>query len=734
MSNDPMVEIRTSFFIECEELLESLQDALTQMDDALDSGEQDTETINIVFRAVHSIKGGAGAFGLDSLVAFAHRYETVLDELRAGRLEVTAENMKLFFRAADCLQDHVRAARDDGQQPPASEEILAELEALTGGASDEATEVADFQPMTLSLDLGFETEQPEEPTAGGAGSVYHLIITPTADLFRSGNEPLMLLRALAELGQTKIICDRSRLPLLDEINPEQSYLSWQVDLDTGSKPEDVQEVFDFVEDVCDIQFTAGNVGAAEVILPTAQPSANETCIAPDSDLSPPSPDLPVEAENPSPVVAPQSDPAPVTQTEGDVAPPLKADTPRARPADSASSTVRVDLERIDRLVNLVGELVINQAMLAQSVEEAGLPSNSAVVSGLEAFMMLTRDIQDSVMMIRAQPVKPLFQRMARIVREASSATGKEVRFVTEGETTEVDKTVIERLADPLTHMIRNAVDHGLEPPEKRRDAGKPDEGVITLSAQHRSGRVLIEIMDDGNGINRTRVREIAVEKGLISVDAQLTDNEIDNLLFLPGFSTAREVSALSGRGVGMDVVRSSIQSLGGRIAISSEPGRGTKFSISLPLTLAVLDGMVVTVEDQTLVVPLSSIVESATITSEDMRPLGSGSSVLHIRGSFVPIYDLGVELGFRQPQFNHDGTIVLLTAQEDGKRAALMVDAILEQRQVVIKGLAQGYGDISGVAAATILGDGQIALIIDPGDLVQNSSGRTRSQDYALAG
>ncbi|WP_349665896.1 chemotaxis protein CheA [Phaeovulum sp. NW3] len=382
----------------------------------------------------------------------------------------------------------------------------------------------------------------------------------------------------------------------------------------------------------------------------------------------------------------------------------------------------------------MGELVINQAMLAQTVAEAGLPPNSPVMTGLEAFMMLTRDIQDSVMMIRAQPVKPLFQRMARIVREASSAIGKEVRLKTEGENTEVDKTVIERLADPLTHMIRNAVDHGLETPEVRAAAGKPTEGLVTLSAQHRSGRVLIELSDDGAGINRPKVREIAIERGLIPADAVLSDSDIDNLLFLPGFSTAKEVSALSGRGVGMDVVRSAIQALGGRVSIHSEPGKGTRFSISLPLTLAVLDGMVVSVAGETLVVPLSAILETASLASGDIRALGPETNVIHLRDAFMPLYDIGAELGYRTPQASYEGGIVLLTALEDGSRAALVVDSIMEQRQVVIKGLQQSFGHIQGVAAATILGDGQIALILDPADLVSNASGRTRIPDTALAG
>ena len=324
-------------------------------------------------------------------------------------------------------------------------------------------------------------------------------------------------------------------------------------------------------------------------------------------------------------------------------------------------------------------------------------------------------------------MKPLFQRMGRIVREASAAVGKEVRLKTEGEATEVDKTVIERLADPLTHMIRNAVDHGLETPEKREAAGKPREGVITLSAQHRSGRVVIEVQDDGAGINRPKVREIAITKGLVPADAQLTDSEIDNLLFLPGFSTAAQVSNLSGRGVGMDVVKSAITALGGRITITSEAGKGTTFSISLPLTLAVLDGMVVHVAGETLVVPLSAIVETATLQAEDIRALGPNTNVIHIRGGFVPLYDLGAELGYRAPKDSYVGDIVLLTSQEDGSRAALVVDAINEQRQVVIKGLQQSYGHIPGVAAATILGDGQIALILDPPDLVRSATGRTRT-------
>lgn len=317
------------------------------------------------------------------------------------------------------------------------------------------------------------------------------------------------------------------------------------------------------------------------------------------------------------------------------------------------------------------------------------------------------------MAIRAQPIKPLFQRMSRIVREAADATGKSVRLMTEGEATEIDKTVIERLADPLTHMIRNAVDHGIESREKREAAGKSDEGTVILSASHRSGRVVIEISDDGAGINRERVRQIAEEKGLIAEDAKLTDNEIDNLIFMPGFSTAKEVSALSGRGVGMDVVKRSIQSLGGKASIASMPGKGSIFTISLPLTLAILDGMVVDAEQETLVVPLTAIVETWKASPRDIHELGSGDKVLSIRGAFIPLIDVGCALGYRTEPIDPSDGVVICVENNEGGQSAIIVDAIQDQRQVVIKSLEENYGAVPYVAAATILGDGRIALILD---------------------
>lgn len=660
---DPLAEIREGFFAECEELIEALQDGLS----ALAPEAPDPEVINTVFRAVHSIKGGAGAFGFSELVTFAHRLESVLDTLREGHLALTEPALKQLFHAADLLQDHLRAAQQDTAAPE-GEDCLRALEAALPDRTDD--DPMAFRPLPLDLAQITDTAPP-----------WTLHFRPHAALYTSGNEPLYLLRALAQLGAARVQCDTAAVDGLDGFSTDHPALCWTIELPGEVAEPDIREVFDFVEDLCDLTITRVAVQAADIATPHPAPQ------------------------------------------------------PVPRPArDEVTTTVRVDLDRVDRLMNLVGELVINQAMLAQSVAAAGMQANSTVMTGLEAFSSLTREIQDSVMLIRAQPVKPLFQRMARIVREVSSATGKEVRLAVSGEATEVDKTVIERLAEPLTHMIRNAIDHGIERPDRRRFAGKPAEGMVHLSAQHRAGRLVITLSDDGAGIDRDRVRQIAIARDLIPADADLSEADIDNLLFLPGFSTASEVSSVSGRGVGMDVVRQGIHALGGRVTIESTPGAGTSFSISLPLTLAVLDGMVITVAGEMLVVPLSSITETAALHPGDVRKIAGGHHVLHIRGAFLPIFDIGAELGYRAPRNPEDGGIVLLTAQEDGARAALIVDGIVEQRQVVIKGLQGAFGPIAGIAAATILGDGRIALILDPADLVQNAGHSGRPKDLALAG
>ncbi|MZR13226.1 chemotaxis protein CheA [Maritimibacter sp. DP07] len=700
--SDPMAEIRASFFVECEELLEALQDGLQTLYDEMGDGE----TVNVVFRAVHSIKGGAGAFGLDTLVAFAHRFETALDLVRSGHLSASPDVLKLFFTCSDILTDLVREARDDiPHDPTRTDPILAELDTLLGATpADDVAEddPIDFEVTTLSLDLDLDAPgETEDPT-------WDITFTPGPLLYANGNEPQFLFRALRDLGDLTVTCHDNDLPPLEALDCEHAHLGWTLRLTTPEGRGAIADAFDFVEGLCSLDIMrADDAPPPPADLPDLAELDDLAALSgetPDPEKPIPEPVRPTSETAPSPEPSPRPAPA--------------AATPRA--------TVRVDLDRIDRLVNLVGEIVINQAMLSQSVDAAGVPPNSPVRTGLEEFQQLTRDIQESVMMIRAQPVKSLFQRMSRIVREASAAIGKDVRLRTEGENTEVDKTVIERLADPLTHMIRNAVDHGLEPGDAREAAGKPREGTVQLTALHRSGRVVIEVADDGAGINRPKVLAKAIEKELIPADSQLTDSEIDNLLFLPGFSTADRISNLSGRGVGMDVVRNAIQALGGRVTIQSEPGQGTTFSISLPLTLAVLDGMVVRVARETLVVPLNAIFETLAVTPDDLRAFGPNTHVINIRDTFVPLIDLGAELGYRHPLQDYTGSVVLLIGQEDGLAAAVVVDAIEDQRQVVIKGLQEAYGRVPGIAAATILGDGQIALILDPIDLVAQASGHTQ--------
>ncbi len=676
---DPMATIKETFFQECEEQLTELETGLV----AMEEGVADAETVNAAFRAVHSIKGGAGAFKLAALVRFAHAFETVLDLIRGERLAPKTAVMRVMLRSADVLADLVRAARDDEAPDEAhAEELRVELEGLSQDKAPEpaaATDDFGFQPLTLCFD---------DLDGAAAESTYSILLRPTATFYRRGNEPARLFRELARLGEISVACDDAGLPSFDELDFDSSCLAWRVRLVTSSDRAEVEEVFDFVGDDCELEITQEETTA----------------------------DGPIPLD---PAIF--DEPAPVAQAETGKPPVAEKAATKSKAEAPPSQTIRIDLDRVDRLANLVGELVINQAMLAQRVGEAGLPRSSGVVSGLAALEQLTREIQDGIMAIRAQPVKPLFQRMGRVVRELAETTGKLARLRTEGEATEIDRTVFEKLADPLTHMIRNAIDHGLEPAEDRIAAGKPEQGEIRLSAAHRSGRIIIDVSDDGRGIDRERVKAKAIERELIAPDAHLTNAEIDNLLFLPGFSTAAKISDISGRGVGMDVVKSSIQALGGRVTISSAPGAGTTFSMSLPLTLAVLDGMVVKVHDTTLVVPITAIVETLRPKSRDLHLLAPDVRLMADRGGFTPLVDVGRELGYRLSEADPLEGVVIVVEIEGSRRCALIVDEIVDQRQVVIKSLETNYRHVPGVAAATILGDGRVALILDIDTFIANS-------------
>ncbi len=715
---DSMAAIRQTFFQECEEQLSEMEIGLL----AMDEGNADSETVNAVFRAVHSIKGGAGAFKLSALVQFAHAFETALDHVRSGKLTPTPEMMKIMLRAADVLADLVEASRDGREVDEAGYAgVAADVKALTViDGVEEVEEVIDFQPAVI--DFGFsDIASDAQAIPETRAHEYRINFSPRPELYVNANETVLVFRELSRLGTVQATCDASAVPGLDALDPNGAYLSWSIQLSSELEIEAVREVFEFVE------------GEADLSIETdGQPEVSDADIAAllaQALGTPPAAEPEAEAEMPAQVIETAAEPTPdahnsqPASAEPVVAPlhaveTAKPDAKASAVAVPTQTTIRVEFDRVDRLINLVGELVINQAMLSQRVVEANFAGSSSVVIGLEELEQLTREIQESVMAIRAQPVKPLFQRMSRMVREVADATGKEVRLKTDGEATEVDKTVVERLAEPLTHMIRNAVDHGIESPEERLAAGKPAEGMVRLSAAHRSGRIVIEISDDGAGINRTKVRASAIKKGLIAPDVQLSDSDIDNLLFLPGFSTAATISSISGRGVGMDVVKRSILALGGRISISSRPGLGSTFSMSLPLTLAVLDGMAVSVAGQTLVVPLTAIVETLKPKKNDIHGLGADGLVMSIRDTFVPLIDVGTQLGFRDVAAKPENSVAILVETGGGARNALLVDAIQDQRQVVIKSLEANYGTVAGIAAATILGDGRVALILDVDALV----------------
>lgn len=694
-------ELHQIFFVECEESLVAAESGLA----ACANGTQDADTVNAIFRAVHSIKGGAGAFGFVALQAFTHTFETLLSDVREGAVALDEALVQLLLRALDTLSDHVTAARE-GAVAPEDGQLIAALEAAQAGNVAPATQPAaaeataaqnhdkDADDFALDLDALLDDISGEiAPMPSDNG--WAVCLRPHAGAMRNGGEPLLLLRELASLGAQCTACDTGAVPPLDELDPAQGYLGWSFSVPAAVSEEAVRDIFDFVGDDCGI------------------------AVGPDSAIPPMR-----MAPRPQPAA-----PAAAHHEAHAAAGSVPADAPVAAPATpappAAGQSIRIDLSKLDRLIDTVGELVIAQAMLAQRVSTEGLGATEelAMIEGL------TRDIQESAMSIRAQPIGSVFSRVPRILRELTASTGKHVRLEVSGEATELDKTVIERLGEPLTHLIRNAVDHGIETAQERLAAGKNAEGTLRLSAEHRSGRILIRIADDGRGIDRARVLGKAIEKGLVAPDAQLSSEEIDNLIFAPGFSTAQTVSNISGRGVGMDVVRQNVKDLGGRITIESEDGKGTSFTLTLPLTLAISDGMIVGVDDQALVVPLANVVESLRPEPGQVQGLGASRRMLNVRGRFIPIIPVAEAIG-ADGCSDGEGVLVVVDTEAAGQ-AALLVDAISDQRQFVIKSLDTHYRSVEGVAGATILGDGRVALILDVDGLVAGALSPARLKDAA---
>ncbi len=649
---------KTMFLDECDEHSRTLEQTLT----AMQRGARSQELVDDAFRAIHSIKGGAGMFGFDRIVPFAHKFETVLDGIRLGQIAISEELMSAALRATDCLSDLILAAGSGTELAPDYEKSSIRTLARLAGLSAE---------LPSSVPTPSRTEA---NTIIAPGSIQRFAIHfgPHAGLLKRANEPLLLVRQLQELGPLKVNADLSRLPSLADLQPNDAYISWNFELETSKGEAAIRDVFQFVEGDCNLTIRLHTTEAAG----------------------------PVEVQD-----VPDAAPA---QQEFTMAEPV-------------ISTIRVDVGRIDRLVNLAGEIAISQALVAQQIDQTLFNANPRLFQELSQLLIHTQNLQDSVMAIRAQPIGTIFDRMPRLVRELSEQINKKIILRISGEKTEIDKTMIEQLSDPIMHMIRNAADHGIESAEERKSAGKPVDGVIKLSAEQRGSRIVIEISDDGRGIDREKVRQKAIAKNLLPRDAVLSIEDMDNLIFLPGLSTAETVSNISGRGVGMDVVRRNILKLGGRVNLRSEPGKGSAVVVTLPLTLAVVEGMIVRSGADSYVIPIASIVECRADWQKNVGSVPGSGEVLNVRGGYVSLIHLSGVFKSGVPR-ELEQTVAIITEIEGGDHVALVVDEIVGQQQVVIKSITDNLEAIAGIAGATILGDGRVALILDASEIAQLSA------------
>ena len=683
------IDLSQFFEVFFEESLEGL-DAMEAELLNLVPGEEDLETINTIFRAAHSIKGGSGTFGFNSVSDFTHVLETLLDQIREGKRALTAEHVNLLLKSVDCLRALLSALQAE-QAPNLEEanELKSKFEQILG-----VTPAGTEQIVTKS--------KPAEPEL----NTYQIDFKPHHHLFKTGNEPLYMISELAELGDLQTHAFHNEIPDIIDLSADDCFLSWRFFLNTAKDESAIREIFEWVEDDADINITlCGGLFAQEEPPPAAQESIAENIASTPAVAE-------VIAVNPSPKAA--------------VA---KVTTPAA----AESTSIRVGIDKVDSLINMVGELVITQAMLSQIGEqEVTEASIAALQEGLAQLAHNTRDLQESVMRIRMLPISFVFSRFPRLVRDISQKLNKQVELKLLGEQTELDKTVMEKISDPMVHLVRNSLDHGLETVEQRIAAGKDPVGKVTLNAFHQGGNIVIEIMDDGQGLNTAKIKQKAVANGLVSDTDELDDDEINELIFMPGFSTADEVSDISGRGVGMDVVRRNIQSLNGSVEVSSAAGVGSTFTIRLPLTLAILDGQLVRVAKHTYIIPLISIVESLQIDISKVSRVGKDLDVLRLRDEYIPILRL-------YTIFNHQGAIetldktLLVVVESDNQKVGLLVDDLLSQQQVVIKSLEANYQKVDGVSGATILGDGRVSLIVDISGLIKLSGLRKPgSQDLLI--
>lgn len=662
--HDIQRELLGSFFEESLESLQQLEAGLLALEG---SGHADTESINDVFRAAHSIKGGAGSFGLNEVVGLAHEMESLLDEYRSGHTQPTPASLSLLLQGVDWLRSAIDARRTGSSLPLTQAEVLigslAELRKQPAKAPD-----SDPTPA-VAIEL--------VPVAPSPITRLKIRFAPLPRLLESGNEPVRLLRELRKLGECEIEVDSSKLPSLAEIDPTLCYLSWTLDL-TGPDVTRaaVEEIFSWVDTEAEI--------------------AIEECSAA-TVASPVEAQLPVAAE-----VAQSS--------EHDKPTPHPSET---RAENGAIGSLRVGVDKIDMLMNMVGELVITQSMLGTLDDDTPLDARriEQLREGLGLLARNSRSLQESVMRLRSVPISAVFGRFPRLVHDLGQQLGKLVELKISGQTTEIDKAIVEKLGDPLVHLVRNSLDHGLERPEVRRAAGKPEVGRLELSARHHGGDVVVEVRDDGKGINREKVIQRAREAGLLGGDEIPSEEAVRDLIFAPGFSTAATVSDVSGRGVGMDVVRRNIRALGGDVYIESTPGKGTKISMRLPLTLAIIDGQLIRLGQHSYVVPLLSIIESVQVDPKRVSKYQGNRELYRLRDRLVPMVETGRVLGLQSWRRSEDSLMMIVEA--DGEPVGLLVDELLAQQQVVVKSLETNYERVEGLSGATILGDGSVAFILD---------------------
>jgi len=664
---------RQAFQEEAREILVELEAALLELNE--NPGNKDL--VGRTFRALHTIKGSGAMFGFDELAAFTHNLENAYDEVRNGRLRVTPELINLSLAALDQIKGMVELTDVDKS---VSADILAKLRELTG--KSEPQNAKEAPPASSAPAAAAST-----PTRD-----WRVSFSPGPDLMRNGSNPLLLLSELKQLGNLQIKASMTAIPPLAELDPERCYISWDMTLKTSATPESIRDVFIFVEDGCDLSIEPVSAAPVSVAPVSAETVSEETSI-------------PAAA-------AAQESRAGYGRRSYD------------RP-DTASS-IRVPAAKLDQFVDLVGELVTVQARLGEVASRNEDPDVAAVSEQVER---LTSALRESSMSIRMLPIRPTFERFRRLVHDLARDLHKEVELSIEGADTELDKSVIDQLNDPLMHLVRNSMDHGIELPERRVEAGKSRTGTLSLSARHSGASVLICVSDDGGGIDKKAVRERAIEKGLVAQDAQLSEGEIFSLILAPGFSTAKQITDVSGRGVGMDVVRRNIEALRGTIEIASKPDAGTSVILRLPLTMAIIDGLLVRVGDAFFVLPLAITVECIELTRQDIEK-ANGKHVAYVRGKIIPYIRLREFFNIRGERPEPEQIMIVET--ETG-RHGFVVDQVIGNYQTVIKNLGRFYRHVQIASGATILGNGTVALILDPNRLLQDVM-RTMSVDPRAEG